>query len=363
MVRISERLSEVRRQQGNPSSVLTEAVEGLQEKLFYLQHENGRWYFTNQPNLNSILLTRMENINERQIDEFEEAVLKRDLSGRNLTSFVCPKGGTDISDDTDLKLVILKERNELLMKEILETKGNTPRINRNTLFFLIPLEHEAAGFYNQLRKIFAYQDISKDKTLNLSAEQHQEVGTELRKARAELNDYLRRYYRTVLIPARNNLKEIDLGLPTYGLSNKLDEVVYDKLRLNGEILEHINPLVIKERYLKTDEFVFTEQLFQSSAKTRGEMRVVGQGWEIAIRDGVKQGLFGLGELQKENLVCLYFKENPGSIALSGNEVIIHDTVCIRLKETEPDDRPHPDPIPPEPDPEPPETKARAGCTW
>ena len=62
---------------GNPSSVLTEAVEGLQEKLFYLQHESGRSYFTNQPNLNSILLTRMENINERAIDGFEEAELKR----------------------------------------------------------------------------------------------------------------------------------------------------------------------------------------------------------------------------------------------------------------------------------------------
>ena len=89
---------------GNPSSVLTDAVEGLQEKLFYLQHESGRSYFTNQPNLNSILLTLMENINERVIGEFEETELKKNLSGGQLKIFVWPKGGSDIPDTPDLKL-------------------------------------------------------------------------------------------------------------------------------------------------------------------------------------------------------------------------------------------------------------------
>ena len=332
---------------GNPSSVLTEAVEGLQEKLFYLQHESGRSYFTNQPNLNSILLTRMENINERAIDGFEEAELKKNLSSGGLKTFVWPKGGSDIPDDTDLKLIILKERDDSLMKDILETKGKTPRVNRNTLFFLTPLEHEAAGFYSQLRKIIAYGDIRGDKTLNLSAEQQKEVRTELKKATDELNDRLRRYYRTVFIPIKEGLKDGDLGLPTYGVSKKLDEVVYDKLRLDREILETVHPLVIKERYLKTDESVSTEQLYQSSAKTPGEARVIGQGWESGIREGVEQGLFGLGELEDGKPVCRYFKERPASIALSGSEVIIREGICIaqQVVKTEP-----PDPIPPPPKP-------------
>ena len=316
---------------GNPSSALTEAVNGLREQLFYLQHESDRSYFTNQPNLNSILLIRMENINERVIDDFEETVLKKNFSGRHLRTFVLPKDGSDIPDDADLKLVLLKERDDLLIKNILETKGNTPRVNRNTLFFLTPLEHEAAGFYRQLRKIIAYGDISKDKTLNLSAEQQQEVRTELKKATDELNDRLRRYYRTVFIPTKEGLKESDLGLPTYGVSSKLDEVVYDKLRLAGEILERIHPLAIKERYLKTD-YLSTGQLYQSSAKTPGEARVISQGWESGIRAGVKQGLFGLGELEDGKPVCRYFKEYPTSIAFSGSEVIIREDICISQKE-------------------------------
>ena len=336
---------------GNPSSVLTEAVEDLQEKLFYLQHESGRSYFTNQPNLNSILLTRMENINERVIGEFEETELKKNLSGGQLKTFVWPKGGSDIPDTPDLKIVILKERDDLLMKDILEMKGNTPRVNRNTLFFLTPLEHEAAGFYTQLRKIISYEAIGTDKTLNLSAEQQREVRTELKKSTDELNDRLRRYYRTVFIPTREGLKESDLGLPTYGVSKKLDEVVYDKLRLDREILESVHPLVIKERYLRADESVSTEQLYQSSAKTPGEARVIGQGWESGIREGVEQGLFGLGELEDGKPVCRYFKESPASIAFSGSEVIIREDICIAQKKMrlkEPPEPIAPPLVPPKP---------------
>lgn len=328
---------------GHPSSVLTEAVRDLQEKLFYLQHEGGESYFTNQPNLNSILLTRMENISERALDGFEETELKKNLAGKQLKIFVSPRGGADISEDADLKLVILKERDDSLMKDILETKGNTPRVNRNTLFFLTPLEHEAVGFYSQLRKIIAYRAISKDRTLNLSGDQQKEVRIELNKATEELNDRLRRYYRTVFTPTKEGLKESDLGLPTYGVSNKLDEVVYDKLRLDGDILERIDPLVIKERYLRID-YVSTEQLYQSSVKAPGEARVIGQGWESGIRAGVERGLFGLGELEDGKPVCRYFKERPSSIAFSGSEVIIREDICIAQKEAEKEKEKPPEPL-------------------
>ena len=354
-------LEEIKRSattKGNPSSVLTEAVEGLREKLFYLRHDGGRAYFTNQPNLNRILLTRMENINERAIDGFEKEVLEKNVSvsGGQLKTRIWPKDGSDIPDDTDLKLIILKECDDPLMKDTLETKGNTPRVNRNTLFFLAPLERERSGFYSQLRKIIAYRAIRGDKTLNLSVEQQKEVRTELKKAEDGLDDALCRYYRTVFVLASDGLKENDLGLPTYGVPKILDEAVYDKLKSDGVILELIHPLVIKERYLKTNESVSTEQLYQSSAKTPGESRVTGRSaWESGIREGVQQGLFGLGELEDGKPVCRYFKERPSSIALSANEVIIREDICTAQKKMSLKEPPKPIPPPPEP-PEPPDPK-------
>ena len=320
---------------GNPSSVVAEANEQLRSKLFYLQHEGERTYFANQPNLNRILQTRMENITDSEVNEFEEIALKGALSGNRLNTYVWQKDGSGIRDDTELKLVILKTRDDALMKDTLEMKGNTPRANRNTVFFLTPLERERRGFYNQIRKVIAYQTIEKDRTLALSPGQSKEVRIERKRAEDGVGDMLRRYYRSLSIPARGGLKESDLGVPTYGDTKKLDEVVYDKLKSDGEILESIHPLVIKERYLKTDESVSTEQLSQSSPKTPGEARIISQNaWESGIREGVAQGLFGLGELENGEPVCRYFKENPPSITLVGSEVIIREDICIAQKEEE-----------------------------
>ncbi len=320
---------------GNPSSVVVEASEQLRSKLFYLQHDSERTYFANQPNLNRILQTRMENITDSKVDELEETVLKDNLSGKGLNTYVWQQDGSGIRDDTELKLVILKVPDNVLMKNILEMKGSTPRTNPNTVFFLVPLERERSGFYNQLRKVIAYQTIEGDKTLVLSNEQAKEVQTERKKAEDGVGDMLRRYYRTLFIPTREGLRKGDLGVPTYGDTKKLNEVVFDKLKSDGEILESIYPLVIKERYLKTNESVSTEQLYQSSAKTPGEARVIGQNaWESGIRQGVAQGLFGLGELENGVPVCRYFKENPPSITLVGSEVIIREDICIAQKEAE-----------------------------
>ena len=324
---------------GNPSSVVTEANEQLRSQLFYLQHDGERTYFANQPNLNRILQTRMENITNSEVYEFEERVLKSNLSGKRLNTYVWQQDGSGIRDDTELKLVILKVPDNVLMKNILEMKGSTPRANRNTVFFLVPLERERSGFYNQLRKVIAYRTIESDKTLVLSNEQAKEVRTERKKAEDGVGDMLRRYYRTLFIPTREGLKEGDLGVPTYGDTKKLNEVVYDKLKSDGEILENIHPLAIKERYLKANESVSTEQLSQSSAKTPGEARVIGRdAWESGIREGVGQGLFGLGELENGEPVCRYFKENPPSITLVGSEVIIREDICIAQKEKETEER-------------------------
>ena len=110
-------------------------------------------------------------------------------------------------------------------------------MNRNSLFFLTTAEHERSGFYTQLKETIAYRALAKDATLNLSDEQRSEIRDGLRTAENSLDDMLRRYYRTLFIPTKEGLKETDLGVPTYGDTKTLDEVVYENLRSGGEILE------------------------------------------------------------------------------------------------------------------------------
>ena len=49
-------------------------------------------------------------------------------------------------------------------------------------------------------------------------------------------------------------------------------------------------------------------------------------FEEGIAEGVRTGLFGLGELEDDRPVCRYFKERP-TVALSGREVLISEELC------------------------------------
>lgn len=147
---------------------------------------------------------------------------------------------------------------------------------------------------------------------------------------------LRRCYRLLFLPVKDGLAEMDLGIPTYGIVSKIDEEAYEKLRSEGHILERIVPLIIKERYLKSNAYVLTEQLYQAGAKTPGEARALTREvWEKGIEEGVQQGLFGLGELKDGQPVCHFFKLKP-SVALAGSEVIIREDLCVLPEEEKKD---------------------------
>ena len=337
-------LGEIKRSAAIPpyeSSAVVEASEKLKRRLFFLQDDGERVYFTTEANLNSILHTKMENLDDVEINACEEKLLKDSISGNTFKVFIWPKDGSGIPDDAELKLVILKEHDDTLMKEILETKGKGPtiRANRNMLFFLTPLERERMGFYRHLREYLAYRAIDSEKRSELSRAQQQQVRAAYEKAEGALNDRLRRYYRTVFVPEKTFFKESDLGIPD-AVIMKLDEVVNAHLQAEGDILEILQPVVIKEMYLRSTEYVRTEQLYNSSATTRGALRTSNsEAWENGIRDGVEQGQFGLGKLEEGKPVCYYFgkEERPTDVTLSGDEVIMSANLCVNQSRTKPGD--------------------------
>jgi hypothetical protein len=331
----------------NPSSAVAEVVEELKGRLFFIQNQAGKYFFSNQANLNRLLLIRMENIHDSDIKAVEETLLKARVKGDRLKVYVWREQSSDIPDTSDLKLVILSKPDEKLMRSLLEEKGNTPRVHRNTLFFLVPVASESLAFANLVRKHLAYQALENDKTLQLSADQRKEIKDNAKQLSGDLSEAMRRLYRQLYLPAHNGWKNVDLGLPTAGDAKYIDYETYDRLRQESEILEKIAPLVIKEKFLQGREWVLTAQLYQASLKTPGETRTINQMvWENSIAEGVRKGLFGMGELENEQPVCRYFKEEP-SVSMAENEILIKAEICEAQK-VEPEVPVTPLPWPPTP---------------
>jgi len=337
----------------NPASVVAEAVEQLKGKLFYLQSLGDKYFFSNQPNLNRIRLNKMDNIKDQEVIDVERDLLKEGLKGSKLKVFIWEESPSNITDTEEHKLLVLKKKSDKVIEDIQKNKGLTPRVYRNTLFFLYSLESERAVFSNTVKMKLACEYIDEDKTLNLSEDQKKENKKELKKSEERLTESIRRIYRIIAVPGRDGVKEIDLGIPTYGEVKSLHGEIYEKLRSDGEILENIAPLVIKEKYLVNKDYVLTEQLYQSLFRTPGETRPANRAvLEESIIKGVQMGLFGLGELQDEKPFCRFYKESS-SPAFAGQEIIITEALCKKQVQPTPAGPEPPPPEPPPPGPKPP----------
>ncbi len=318
----------------NPSAIIEAALSKLEKELFFLQSLGDKYFFSNQPNLNRIVLTQMENIKNTEVHSFEQDLLQDSIKGAPFSTYLWEDRASNIPDNELLKLIIIKKENPDKIKEIISSKGQSPRVYRNTMFVLYPYEIEEGRLFESIKRKIAYENIEKDRNLNLSEEQKRDIKSELKKLDRSLLENIRRYYRVVAIPTKDGYRTLDLGVPTYGDIKGLDIDVYEKLRNAEEILENVAPLILVNKYLTSNEYVSTYQIFQATLKTPGEFRPINRSVIIrSVQRGVEEGLFGLGELLNNEPKCYYFKQQT-DVALTENEIIISKELAAKLKAAE-----------------------------
>ncbi len=308
------------------SSVIDTVISHLRERLFYLSDEG--LFFTNQPNLNRLILSREENVSPNEIYEKEEKILKEHISRESkFKIYIHPKFPKDIPDNEDLKLIIFNTKEP--DKEFLEKYGENPRIYKNTLIFLCIDEENKGSFYAYIKKLIALEKLNqekKDKRMNLSENQKKELEEKLKKHKDREYEELRKFYRKLFVPAKNGFKEMDMGTPTYGES-KIDKEIYEYLKNRGEILERLAPKLIKDRYLAERDFIEIKKLYEALLKTPGELRIISrEGFVDGVSEGVKNGLFGFGYIENDKPICETIKTLP-KITFSDEEVIIKPDLC------------------------------------
>jgi len=312
-----------------PSSIVSEAIDLLKtEKLFYVEEQAGKILFKNTPNLNKIIRNKIENVEDNEILTEEKKYLISSVKKGNFNKiYIWPAESKDIDDNPHLKLIILDKRDKNFMNSIVENKGTVPRVYRNTLFFLSPLETKRFEFLSSIKRRIALEQIQKDASLKLKQQEKQNISDSIKKQKEIIMTKINETYRTLNIPARNEIEDMDLGIPTYGDSMNLTKDVYEKLKSEGTIIEKMVPLVVKVKYLKGKDYVSTKNIHDNSLKTLGENRLLNESvLKNSIINGVKQGLFGLGTLEKEEIIPIYWKVKC-QVGFSDNEILIIPNIC------------------------------------
>jgi hypothetical protein len=195
------------------------------------------------------------------VHELEQR-LRKDLARTGDFSRIhpIPQSGADIPDDLDARLVVLgvnhpysKEAGnpaELAAKAILETRGNTPRLYRNTLVFLAADKTRLQDLDEAARKYLAWESIlAEQKNLNLSPFQVTQAETQKTAADSAVTARLPETYQWLLVPVQ---------------ATPQAAITWEALRLSGT-----DALAIRaSKKLRTDELYLT-----SFAPTRIKMEL------------------------------------------------------------------------------------------
>jgi predicted AAA+ superfamily ATPase len=204
---------------GEAPAVFGDALRRLAAAATYLYQDGPRAWYATQPTVTKLAEDRAEQLKRdpdkaaAELDARLRADLKRDGDFSRIHPL--PRSGADVPDDLDARLVVLPADHpysreagnsaEAAAKAILESRGNTPRLYRNTLVFLAADKVRLQDLDEALRKYLAWSSIVAEKEmLNLDPHQARQAETQKQAADGAVSARLPEAYQWLLVPEQPN---------------------------------------------------------------------------------------------------------------------------------------------------------------
>ncbi|MCM8768828.1 MAG: DUF499 domain-containing protein [Candidatus Omnitrophica bacterium] len=248
-------------QPGMPPAIIGDALRRLEDELWYLHVEGGVYQFSNQPNLNRVIVEKEEAVKPEQITEEIKARTEKH-AGNKFRVTLWPRTSQDLPDTKELKLAIFSpeytwpsEETSALAGELLEKCGQKFRAYKNTLLLLVADEGDLANTRQNVKRYLAYRAIADDKALmrQLSGENKKALENKIKDIEGSIDHQLLSTYRHLLKAEDQRVQALDLGLPTVGIKVSLADRVYEYLEGEGRLLRKISPRCILQKALTADE--------------------------------------------------------------------------------------------------------------
>jgi len=202
---------------GESPAIFGDALRRLAGVSTYLYQDGPRYWYSTQPTVTKLADDRAEQL-KRDPDKIIQELnrrLREDLkqTGDFDRIHPMPHSGQDVPDDPDTRLVVLgidspysKEPSspaELAARAILESRGNTPRLYKNSLIFLGADKTRLEDLVEAVRKYLAWESILGEvKQLNLDPQQVKQAETQKSTADGSVKARLPETYQWLLVPVQ-----------------------------------------------------------------------------------------------------------------------------------------------------------------
>ena len=204
---------------GEAPAVFGDALRRLAAAATYLYQDGPRFWYATQPTVTKLAEDRAERLNRdpdkvaKELDDRLRADLRKTSDFGRIHAL--PRSGNDVPDDLDGRLVVLTAEHpytkkpgnpaEIAARPILESRGNTPRLYRNTLVFLAADKARLQDLDEAVRRYLAWKSIVEEKKgLNLDPHQEQQAENQKQAADGAVTARLPETYQWLLVPVQAN---------------------------------------------------------------------------------------------------------------------------------------------------------------
>jgi hypothetical protein len=238
--------------------------------LTYLYSDGSRYWFDVHPTVTRIARDRAAQF---KADVVEDEIIRRlraatkeraDFAGVH----AAPADSSEVPDEQACRLVVLAPKSpytkangdspsHVAAQDILDKRGNSPRLYRNMLVFLAPDRERLTELEQAVRDWLAWTSIDQEKEqLNLDAVQRRQVDTSLTKAKESIESRIGETYRHLLIPTQEGTGPIEwTRVPLQGQESIVTRAS-KKMKAEGHFILSWSPALLKrelDRWLWKDQ--------------------------------------------------------------------------------------------------------------
>ena len=222
-------------QPGENISVFNDALGTLQTALAYLytNPSNDRFWYDTRPTLRKTVEDRASQIPNTDVEYEIETRLRTIRKEAPFAGVhICPNSSLDVPDDQSARLVIIQpedvykasaDRNDAITaaENILNNRGQSPRIYRNMLAFIAPDAEVVLSLKNEVKRFLAWKSVKEDsEDLNLDAAQNRETANNLTRSNETVELRIKEAYSWLLVPYID--RNVDMKT-----------ILWDRIRITG----------------------------------------------------------------------------------------------------------------------------------
>lgn len=308
-----------------PLPDLHQAMDDCSQRLYFYYKEEGGLIFKTEPNPNKVLADERSNVEtdeaRRKVESLIEDILgKSTLFNISLYGFHngLVKEPSNVPDEGALQMVILPPGQPLhqgkldgklttFLSNVSENYGARHRMNRNMVMFMVPDAGSIGQAVGRTMDWIAAENVLNDSGLmaRFSEGQQDYIREKLSSARGDAKEFIKKAYRTVILPNGEASKYEVVELGYAPLNRTVIQQAYEDLITNGKIHQEFNPSLLDGRWEslwpKTATVITTQTLWEKFSR-RSDAPIL-TGVDVLrnmVKKGVERGIFGFGVLTDTN---------------------------------------------------------------